>query len=216
MLTTYYPLRRQLVALAAVLALAACASSTQVAPQPGDSRGGVPDLEGQKVMVFPVQRSRGLDPALDASSEVAYALGARGGADWIMPAELHRAIERTPGLALKADGLPVDMFLRAQVDRVGDPLYGHLRRLAAITAADLALLPVQARGGEPDAVGKSQVSIAATLINARTGRVYWFGIVEGSSGSGAAGALASASEALARAVTPLMGRDADPVLEDMS
>ena len=160
-------------------------------------------------MVFPVQRSRGLDQGLDASAEVAFALEARGGADWIMPAELRRAVDRTPGLQLTADGLPVDMFLRAQVDRVGDPLYGHLRRMAAITSSDIALLPVQARAGEPDGSGDSMVSLAATLINARTGRVYWFGIVEGVSAGGAAGALASASEALAKAMTPLMGRDSE-------
>ncbi|MEZ4415629.1 MAG: hypothetical protein R3E10_07735 [Gemmatimonadota bacterium] len=193
--------------LGALLVMAAgCASAPQAPPQAGQARGALPDLEGQKVMVFPVQRVRGLGSELDPAAEVAFAFEARGGAEWILPTELRRAVARTPGLTVSADGLPVDMFLRAEVDRIGDPLFGILRRMAALTGADLALVPVEARSAPSDAEAGQTVEIAAALINARTGRVFWYGVVDGVSSAGSAGALAGAAEALARAVTPRLDR----------
>lgn len=213
-MSSFYPRTHVGIAALAALAAVACASTPQAPPAAGEARGALPDLEGRKVMVFPVQRLRGLDRDLDPAAEVAYAFETRGGAEWILPADLRRAVERTPGLELSADALPVDVFLRAEVDRIGDPLFGLLRRMAAVTGADLALVPVEARPGAAQADAAEagaasslrRVEIAATLINARTGRVFWFGVVDAESAGGDAGALAGAAEALARAVTPRLDR----------
>jgi hypothetical protein len=190
--------------LVIVAMLGACGGSARP-PAAGESLGGIPDLRGQAVMVFPVQSIRGLGAALDPVAEVSFALEQRAaGIRWILPPEIRRAVQGTPGLDLMADGLPVGEFLRVEVRRVGDPLYGYLRRMAAITGSDVALIPVEARY-RPGAEGAAPaIELAATLLNARTGRVYWFGVVEGTgSGPGDPGALAGAAEALARTLTPL-------------
>ena len=185
------------------LAATACGGSARP-PSAGESIGGIPDLRGQSVMVFPVQSTRGLASGMDAVAEVSFAMEQRQvGVEWILPEEIRRRVRGTPGLDLAADGLPVGDFLRVEVRRVGDPLYGYLRRLAAITGSDVALIPVQARFRPAAEDAEPAVELAAALLSARTGRVYWFGVVEGvGSGPGDVRALASAAQALARTLTP--------------
>jgi hypothetical protein len=172
----------------------------QAAPEAGGEFGGVPDLRGRQVMLFPIQAVRGLGEEMDPELELAFALTGRGNqVFWILPAEIRSALRRSPGLQVEIDALPVGMFLRAEVRRVGDPLYGYLRRLGALTGADLALVPVEVRYRMAADTIPGAVEIAAALISARNGRVYWFGIVEGQSGGpGDPGSLASAADALAR------------------
>lgn len=152
-------------------------------------------------MVLPVQDAVAVPGALDA--EIAFALQERSGARvrWVMPREMREMLRRSPGMPTRVDGLPVEIFLRARVERVGDPLYGYLRRLAAMTEADLALIPVQVRYRAGDEATPAAVEIAAALVQARTGWVYWFGVVEGEPGDREdPRSLASAADALARAV----------------
>lgn len=158
-------------------------------------------------MVFPVQTQR--DGIQSADEELAYALGAQGTATgWLLPAELLEFLARSPGIQVRIDALPVAMFMQAEVQRVGDPLYGDLRRLAALTGSDIALIPIEVRrAASPDGVAVAgealSVEIAAALLSARTGRVYWFGIVEGEPGAaGDPRALASAVDALVRRLVP--------------
>lgn len=187
--------------LALVLVLGGCGASRQAPPEAGDSRGQVPNLQGRRVMVLPVQEVVGLSGAPDA--ELAFALQDRTGdrVRWVLPEEMRRSLRRSPGMPIRVDGLPVGIFLQAQVDRVGDPLFGHLRRLAAITSADLALIPIQVRHRPGEEETAPAVEIAAALIHARNGRVFWFGIVEGEpGGADDPRALASAADALARAL----------------
>lgn len=181
-----------------LLPFAAGCGGKAVAPLAGMSMGALPDLRGQQVMVLPVQSVRGLAAAPDA--EVAFALGeASSSVRWVLPPELRDVLARSPGVLVRIDALPVGVFMRTEVNRVGDPLYGDLRRLAALTSADLALIPVEVRVGPPKESGGAAVEIAAALLSARTGRVYWFGIVEGESGvPGDARTVASAAEVLAR------------------
>jgi hypothetical protein len=107
-------------------------------------------------------------------------------------------LQRSPGVPAQIRGLPVQVFLQAEVNRVGDPLYGHLLRLAGLTGADVALIPVELKYGEDAAY-----LIAAALISTSSGRVIWYGVMEGDSGEAQSpAALASVAEMLARALLP--------------
>jgi hypothetical protein len=107
-------------------------------------------------------------------------------------------LARSPGVSARIRDLPVGVFLRAEVERIGDPLYGDLRRLSALTGAGLALIPVELRYADVGAY-----RITAALVSLRSGRVNWLGVVEGEAGvADDPGALASAAERLARAVLP--------------
>jgi len=146
------------------------------APEAGGETGAVPNLQGRQVMLFPAQSVRDLAEGMDAELELAFALTGRGSQVlWILPAEIRSALARSPGLQVPIDALPVGMFLQVEVDRVGDPLFGYLRRLGALTGADLALIPVEIRYRAAADTIPGATEIAATLLNVRNGRVYWFG-----------------------------------------
>lgn len=190
--------------LAAIAALGAgCASGGNV-PTAGTNTGLVPDLRGVRVMLLPVQDVRGLPRNAAAESEVVFALTDRSDeVDWATPERLRATAQRTPGLDFGLERLPVGVFLQREVRRIGDPLFGHLRRLGAVENSDLALIPIQVRF-RPAVEGRSAaVEIAATLIQARTGRVVWFGIVEGQgSGPDDPAAVARAAQTLAQTLLP--------------
>ena len=108
------------------------------------------------------------------------------------------ALRRNPGMQTEMRGLPIGIFLRAEVDRVGDPLYGMLRRMSALVDAQAVLIPIGITA-EAQEAGDPRVAVTAVLINTRTGRVHWFGIVQGDPApSDDPRALASAADALAR------------------
>jgi hypothetical protein len=158
-------------------------------------------------MVLPVQSNVGVTG--NAEAELVDALGARGGGvRWLMPQQLRAMVARSPTLDVPIDALPVGIFLQAQVDRVGDPLYGQLRRLAALANGQLALIPIQVRH-RPDAPERpGAIEVVATLIDTGNARVLWFGVVEGVPGGGAdPRALASAADALARRLLPAASGD---------
>lgn len=149
-------------------------------------------------MVFPVQTVRGLQG--DADAELAFALESRRGeVDWIFPPELRSAVESSPSLDVRLEGLPVGMFLRTEVERVGDPLFGVMLRLGAVTGGDVALVPVQLTYRPGAEGGDGAAQLAAAVIDVRTGYVLWYGLEEGEVGPAAEpGVLASAVDALAR------------------
>lgn len=194
-------LASSIAAALAALALVGCGAGRP--PTAGSSRGALPDLDGASVMVMPVQATRGVSG--DATAEVVDALRGRGaGMRWLMPDTLRARLARSPTLDVPLDDLPVGVFLRVQVDRLGDPMFGYLRRLNALTGAPIALIPVEVRARPATADRPGAVEVAAALVSAESGRVAWFGVVEGEPGDGAdARALASAADALARL---LMGR----------
>jgi hypothetical protein len=178
------------------LAVSACGKGKAPVPQPGASQGTPPDLRGSIVMVLPFQSAAGVVGDVDA--ELAFALRDRGpGVTWVLPPRIQQALDRSPGLNARIHGLPVAAFAAAEVQRVGDPLYGDLRRLASLVDAEVALLPLRAwvNPGE----GGSRIRISAALVHVRTGRVHWFGVVEGEPREPEdPGALASAVDALTR------------------
>jgi hypothetical protein len=178
------------------VAVGACAHRA-APPEPGTSQGTPPDLRGSRVMVLPLQDNRGVQGDVDA--ELAFGLNGRGtGVDWILPAKLQEAVDRAPGLNASLRGLPVGTFEAAEVRRVGDPLYGDLRRLSALVDGEVALIPVSA-APQPDSTGAFAVRLSTALVHVRSGRVLWFGVVEGDAGPpNDPRALASVVDRLAR------------------
>lgn len=196
--------------LAVVLALAVAAcGGREVAPAPGLSFGAPPALDGRPVMVVPIQSVRGVPSDARPDAELAYALRERDArVRWLFPDTLRRMVDRNPAVDIALDRLPVASFLQARVERVGDPLYGHLRRLAALTEAELVLIPVRLRyRAQPvevdDRVLAPAMEFTAALVHIRTGRVLWFGILDGDSVEREdPRALPTVAGALARAVVP--------------
>lgn len=198
---------KRIIIMAALLG--ACGARPVTAP-PGPTTAPAPSLSGQTVMLFPTQmgpvpvadttaRHFAIGrPALDA--EIAYWVPQLAGTvKWILPAAIQRAITRSPTLAIDTDALAVGSFHRAQVKRVGDPLFGDLRKLAAVFDARYAVIPIAA-----ESVGRTsdqaRVQIATAVIDALDGDVLWFGVLEGDSAATTeAAALASAAQAFARA-----------------
>lgn len=161
-------------------------------------------------MVFPVQdgpvpsgdaqiRRWSVDRAtLDA--EIAYWLPQLAPkTKWVLPELIDRVLTRSPSLVIDPRALAVGSFHRAQVRRIGDPLFGDLRRLAAVLDAQLAVVPIAAEylGSEPAAAAPT---VATAVINALNGTVIWFGVIEGTEkGVNSQGAVAAAAQAFARA-----------------
>jgi len=181
------------------LVLAGCASSPEPL-SPGDSRGGMPDLRGQRVMVLPVQLRDRVSEVVTVDEEIAYALPAREGkVSWVFPPEVEGILRRSPGIEAELHGLEVGIFLQVEVNRIGDPLYGEIRRLATLAGADIALIPVQLSYGTD-----GRFNLATAIVSPVTGRVLWFGIIQGEAGAAdAPESLASVVDALARAILPL-------------
>lgn len=150
-------------------------------------------------MVLPVQLQVGVPQGLLVDPELAHALRTRGeGVTWVFPPEIDEILERSPGVRTQTRGLPVHVFLQAEVNRIGDPLFGDILRLGGLTGADVALIPVELKYE-----GDGSYSIAAALIGTRSGRVSWYGIVGGNPGGATdPAALASVADRLARALLP--------------
>jgi hypothetical protein len=186
----------RLLIASALLGFAGCAGHA-APPEPGTTRGTPPDLRGHRVMVLPVQQSLGVPGNPDA--ELAFGLREHGrGVAWIFPQQVENALAQAPGLATQTRGLPVGYFLQGEVNRIGDPLYGDLRRLAALVDAEAVVLPVQAAlASVPDS--EPRVRFWTTLIDVRTGRVLWFSVLEGQGfPSDDPRGLASAADQVAR------------------
>lgn len=174
-------------------------------PTPGTSVGAVPNLESQAVMVLPVQIEQGVPPSVEPDQELRFALEQRGpSVNWLFPDTLRTITGRNPGIDVPLEGLPVGIFLRMQVERIGDPLFGQIRRLNALTSAPLVLIPVRLRYRQmPEAVGdqvfEPAMELTAVLLHARSGRVLWFGVVDGATGGPEdPRTLATAADRLAR------------------
>ena len=149
------------------------------------------------MLVLPTQLRDRVPNGVTIDEEVAYALRARSDAvDWVFAEEVESILRRSPGIQAHTRSLPVEMFLQAEVKRVGDPLYGEIRRLATLAGADIAIIPVLLRYGEDGAY-----HMVATLLDPVTGRVLWFATVDGATGAPEdPGPLASVADALAQAV----------------
>lgn len=184
--------------LAVALACGACAGRA-APPEPGTIRGVAPDLRGIRVLLLPVQQNLGVRGELD--TELAYALRERGrDVEWITTSQVDEMLARSPAIQARTRGLPVGIFVQAEVQRIGDPLFGELRRIAALVDAQAVVLPVQATleaipGEDP------RVRLWTALIDVRSGRVPWFSVLEGGAFPlGDPRSLASAVEEVSRSL----------------
>ena len=197
---------RGLALLGVCLGAAACAASTPP-PEPGTIQGFAPDLRGRRVILLPVQQNLGVPGDLDA--ELAFGLQDRASdIDWVLAREVDEMLARSPAVQARTRGLPVGSFTVAEVQRVGDPLYGELRRMAALANADVVLLPVQAAMVTDTTTVDvdPKVRFWTALIEVRTGRVMWFSVLEGESHpAGDPRGLASAVDEVARSLLWYMG-----------
>lgn len=197
---------RSVVATAVILLAvgsAGCASAPAAPPDPGEQRGGLPMLSGQEALLLPVQRSQVQRGTADR--ELLFALESRaGGIDWVGPEELQRLMGRSV-MEIPIDRLPIDMFFQSEVTRVGDPVYGMLRRAAALTDATVALIPLSVvrRPAGPDV--EAGLESMTTLLDLRTGRVLWLTTVEAEGDPDAPATLARLMDNLARALQPASG-----------
>ena len=200
---------RKVAPYACILLLAAGCAGQRGAP-PVPTVETAPILAGMTVMVFPVQygsvpvgQEGMLHIPIDRQkldAELAYWLPQNARTvKWVLPEAMQRMISRSPTLDIDINNLAVGVFRQAQVKRVGDPLFGDLRRLAAVMNARLAIIPVAAEqiGTHPDS---ARVQVATAVIDAHEGTVIWFGIIESEPDArGAEAGNASAAQAMARA-----------------
>ena len=158
-------------------------------------------------MLLPVQHVVGVGGDMDA--ELAFTLEDLGrDVDWILEDEVAERLARSPALDTRTRGLPVGRFLQAEVRRIGDPLFGLLRRLAALVDAEAILIPIGASFESNQLVEGStpRVRLTVALIEPRTGRVVWFGIEEGGDfPQGDPRGLATAVENVARTLLWYLG-----------
>lgn len=189
------------------LVAAGCAGRARVPPPPAAE--SAPSLRGATAMVFPVQNAA--VPVHDAGvrrwpadraqvdAEIAYWLQqGTPRTKWILPETIDRTLARSPMLNINPRSLAIGSFERAQVRRIGDPLFGDLARLAAILQARLAVLPIGAEfiGASADS---AVLNIATAVIDATDGDVIWFGVIASSEKGVGSAAIASAAQAFARA-----------------
>ena len=153
-------------------------------------------------MLLPVQQVVGVPG--DPSAEVAFAFTGRSEAvEWVLEEEIQEILRRSPGIRADTRGLPVGAFRLSEVNRVGDPLYGQIRRMAGLVDAEAVILPVAATfERNPEVPGSTpRVRLSAAVIDPRSGRVAWYGVVESDDVPREdPRALASAAERLARIV----------------
>ena len=164
--------------VAAALGASACGGGASVEPGAAPTYGFLPNLSGTSVMVFPVQLGDGPENRAALDREMAFAIR-EAELEWLLPEDLLRAGERSPGLEIRTTGLQVEAFLQREVKRIGEPLFGYLIRLSGLTGSPVALVPVAAQSDSASAGGGNKWSVSAAVIDARSGRVVWYGTVDG-------------------------------------
>lgn len=153
-------------------------------------------------MLLPVQHNLGIPG--DPSAELAFALtGRTDEVEWVLEEEVQEILERSPAIRADTRGLPVGIFLQAEVDRIGDPLYGQIRRMAGLVDAEAVVLPIAASyEADTEVEGSTpRVRLTAAIVDPRSGLVAWFGVEQGEDFPREdPRALASAAERLARTI----------------
>ena len=197
--------------------LLACGGRSNGGPAPVPGFGM---LGGQRVLVLPVHYAQPVaggwvggasagESLRRLNAEIAFALGERKGTtQWVLPEEIAAALARQPAVDVHVYGLSADPVRRASLgraERVKDPLYGEIRRLAALFDTRYAVFPVElwyepARAGYG---GEGRAALWTLLLDARTGFVLWSGLVRGEPGAATSErALVHVAEAFARQLVP--------------
>ncbi|CAA9365837.1 MAG: hypothetical protein AVDCRST_MAG68-4833 [uncultured Gemmatimonadetes bacterium] len=185
-----------------LVALAACgaprpAPHAAPPPPPPVSSTAAMDFRGQRVLILPVQSAEAVGTRDEATSELVFALRERDErTQWVTPDQLRRALRGTPGYAADPGTLPDDAFLHHGERTIVDPLGSVVRRYSALTDTRVVVIPRAARWIAGAAGGR--VRMSAAVVDARNGRVLWFGDAEGEPRPAfGREALASAAAALA-------------------
>lgn len=158
------------------------------------------------VMVLPAQPGAGGVPAGFDESLAAMLETHAPTVSWILPPELERSIARAPWLNIRPRALSVSLLRSEEAERIGDPLYGDLRRLGALVDARYAVIPWQVSyAPAPDSIGgHGRVEVAGAIIDTVGGRILWRGLVAGERGpAGDEVVLGTAVQAFARMVAPM-------------
>ena len=169
--------------LALAVAVTAC-GKPEPPPSPDLPQPAVPNLAGLDVMVLPAQPGPGGVPTgFDEALGEALLAGAPTVA-WILPPELDRALSRAPWLNIRPRALSVSILRNPETERIGDPLYGDLRRLGSVVDARYAVVIYQAAHVAPaDSVGGyGRIEVAASIIDTVGGRILWRGLLAGERG----------------------------------
>ncbi len=185
-----------------LLALAACAPprpapTAAPPPPPPVSSTAAMDFGGQRVLILPVQSAEAVGTRDEVTSELVFALKERDErTQWVTPDQLRRALRGAPGYAADPGTLPDDAYLHHGERTIVDPLGSVVRRYSALADARVVVIPRAARWVEGPAGGR--VRMSAAVVDARNGRVLWFGDAEGEARpTFGREALASAAAALA-------------------
>jgi hypothetical protein len=188
---------------AVAFAIVGAACSSNAPPTPEDAASSPPpSLTGVTVMVLPAQHGPAggftAEPVPGLDREISFWLAERAPrVNWVFPDELERILARSPSLDIDLHALAVGSFHHAQVRNIGDPLFGNLNALGALTNARAALVPVAAAWGA-DSTGLGAAHVSLALIDNRTGRVIWFGVTSGEPGTeGSPEVAATAAESIA-------------------
>ena len=207
---------RRFLVVGLVVAFAAACKSGSEEPLPAPGFGM---LSGQTVLILPVQYVRSVPggwvggagsaraAARQADVEIGFALAEQGGrAIWVTPDQQTEALRRRPSIEVNPHMLGAD-DLRSQGEKarhVRDPLYGEIRKLAALFDTRYAVLPLEIVYEQAGEGEESRLAIRTFLLDARAGTVLWYGHVRGSSDQppAAPGALALLAQAFAAQVSP--------------
>ncbi len=161
-------------------------------------------------MIVPAQSGAGGGGrrlAADFDAEAAdWLVDAAPNVHWVGAAKVEAALARNPALAIDPHALAVGDFARMRLRSIGDPLFGDLRRMAALVDARLALVPVRIAFVPVDSA-HGRLEATAALIDTFGGDVLWYAVVAGEVRPEPDGrAVATAARALARALLPASAR----------
>jgi hypothetical protein len=91
--------------------------------------------------------------------------------DWVLPDALRASAARAPGILTSPDKMGTAM-LRADMERVPDPLRSQMRNLTGVVADRYALVPaVVAFVPTPEGNGSAEVSLV--MVDVRFGTIAW-------------------------------------------
>ena len=195
------PLRVALAVVAAVGVGVSCGGSTSLDGAAPPAYGVAPNLAGTPTMLFPVQAVSGGVGRTEVDRELQFAVS-EAGADWLFPEDLAALIARSPNLDVPLEQLPVGVFLQAEVERVGDPLFGYLRRLNAVTEARVAVIPVLAAPVVDAESDTERWEIRTAVVDAQRGFVIWFGSTESTAVAGGPPPIAGVAQRLVQRFIP--------------
>ena len=202
---------------ALVVAVACGGGGSSADPVPATGFGV---LSGKTTLVLPVQyvrkvpggwvggSSNAREAARAADAEIAFALEEYGGrATWILPDQQVAMLRRQPSIRgvdpylLSADELRRERG--GTLKNYRDPLFGEVRKIAALFEARYAIWPMELFYLEDGDSDGGRLAIHAFLLDVRAGGVLWYGVVPGGDEAPASpAALASVAQAFAVLVSP--------------